>query len=133
MEPILASIQQVTKELHEIRAHLGECTSATTNGETLLHDAASLDVLSGFKNAVDELRRFLWFYIDELAKRKNEESDMLMYTYRVRRAAEILRSLQEDSARFAAVPSISNATFLEQITSVVEGYVATPKPEGAEG
>lgn len=131
MDSTLSRIRSVTSELQQIQTHLTEnsLADAAHAAYALLQDPASLEVLSGFKTAVDELRRFLWFYIDEMAKQKREESDMLLYSYRVKRAAEILRSLHEDASRFDERPRSAQATFLEQITAVVEGYV---KPEKAE-
>ena len=93
----------------------------------LARAVASLDILSGFKAAVDELRRFLWFYIDELAKRAGTDPDLMIQGYRLRRATEMLRVLS-DEPMIAACPTLQDTqSFLEQVITVVEDRLTKVK------
>jgi hypothetical protein len=128
MENTLARIRAITRELNEIQTELYRKTLASHPEAThaFLEDPNSLDILSGFKAAVDELRRFLWFYIDELANRKGADADLLIEGYRIQRATEILRVLCQEPVTTHENSLRGVRTFLEQVTAVVEGKVHVP-------
>ena len=131
MDETLTRIRAATQQLNDVQTELYRRALAPNPEAThaFLDEPSSLDVLSGFKAAVDELRRFLWFYIDELAKRAGTDPDLMIQGYRIRRATEMLRVLSAEPM-IAACPTLEETqSFLEQVISVVEGRLT--KGEGA--
>ena len=129
MDQTLSRIRAATQQLNDVQTELYRRALAPNPEAThaFLDEPSSLDVLSEFKAAVDELRRFLWFYIDELAKRAGTDPDLMIQGYRLRRATEMLRVLS-DEPMIAACPTLQDTqSFLEQVITVVEDRLTKVK------
>jgi len=125
MDNILIKIQRVTEELNEVQSELYRRALTPEPGPAheFMNDPSGLEVLSRFKAAVDELRRFLWYYLDELASRQGADADLLIHGYRIRRATEMLRVLCHEPIAAESASLHDAQTFLELVTAVVEGKV----------
>src|SRR5438270_13847502 len=126
MDQTLSRIRAATQQLNDVQTELYRRALAPNPEDThaFLDEPTSLDVLSGFKAAVDELRRFLWFYIDELAKRVGADPDLMMQGYRIRRATEMLRVLSDEPMIAECTSLQDTQSFLEQVVTVVETRLA---------
>src|SRR5438067_12853412 len=95
MDQTLSRIRAATQQLNDVQTELYRRALAPNPEAThaFLDEPSSLDVLGEFKAAVDELRRFPWLYIDELAKRAGTDRDLMIQGYRLRRATGTLRVL----------------------------------------
>ena len=91
MNRALARVQRLSEELQDIQTELFE-TGASSEAHTpaFLDDPACLDVLSTFKSRVDDLRRLLFFFVNNLTMEIGVDQNQAIHAYRLRRAAELL-------------------------------------------
>jgi hypothetical protein len=91
MNRALARVQRVTEELADIQAELFE-TGVTKDptSPAFIDDPACLDVLSAFKARVDDLRRLLFFFVNNLTMEVGTDQNQAIHAYRLRRATELL-------------------------------------------
>ena len=91
MNHALSRVQKVTEELKDIQAELFESGNSTTGkSPAFIDDPACLEVLSAFKATVDDLRRLLFFYVNNLTIQMGGDPHRAIHSYRLRRAAELL-------------------------------------------
>lgn len=91
MNRTLARVQHVTEELNDIQAELFETdVSREAQSPAFLDDPACLDVLTAFKARVDDLRRLLFFFVNNLTLEAAHDQNKTIHAYRLRRAAELL-------------------------------------------
>ncbi len=91
MNRTLARVQRVTNELQEIQTELFESgLSKEGTSPAFLDDPACLEVLGGFKARVDDLRRLLFFFVNNLTTEIALDQDKFVHAYQLRRAAELL-------------------------------------------
>jgi hypothetical protein len=89
MNHALSRVQKVTEELKDIQKELFESGESGQSPE-FIDDPACLEVLSAFKATVDDLRRLLFFYVNNLAIQLGGDPQRALHSYRLRRAAELL-------------------------------------------
>jgi hypothetical protein len=91
MNHALERVRKITEELKDIQAELFESgASGEAQSPEFLDDAACMEVLSAFKATVDDLRRLLFFYVNNLTLQMGVDPTKTMHSYRLRRAAELL-------------------------------------------
>lgn len=91
MNRALARVQRITAELQDIQAELFETgASSEAHSPAFLDDPECLDVLSNFKARVDDLRRLLFFFVNNLTMEIGVDQHHAIHAYRLRRAAELL-------------------------------------------
>ena len=76
---LLHRIQNVTTEIHSIQAEMhGEITEPARSNKlaTLFEDSNAVQVLNDFKAELDQLRRILWFYIEQASAKSTGVSDI---------------------------------------------------------
>ena len=68
---VLGRIQAITRELEAIQNEMhSQLTEPAGNKKgRFFEDSAAVQVLSSFKAELDQLRRILWFYIEEAAQK----------------------------------------------------------------
>jgi hypothetical protein len=123
MNAPLKRIQRATEELNQLQAELGRRVmdfEKYTDQTTFLEEPGSLELLSALKATVDEMRRFLWFYIDRMAKQTGADANLAIQSYRIRRATEMLRTLTDQSSATRLQNLPGGQSFLEQVTAMVE-------------
>jgi len=94
VDQTLIRIRQITEELYLVRDELNK-RAAIQPGElsSALFNSDASNELVAFKAAVDELRQFLWHYLNDfLGKPENAIGDQLR-EYQMRRAAQLLLAL----------------------------------------
>lgn len=94
MDSTLTRIRQITEELYLIRDELNR-RAATQPAElsSALFDSDASNELVAFKAAVDELRQFLWHYLNEFLGKPEKALGDRMREYQMRRAAQLLLAL----------------------------------------
>ena len=91
MNRALARVQRVTEELEDIQVELFETgVRKEGNSPPFIDDPACLDVLSAFKARVDDLRRLLFFFVNNLTMEVGDGQNQTIHAYRLRRATELL-------------------------------------------
>ena len=96
-------IQRVTDDIREIEQELEEAARAgcSSRHADIFDEQETVALLGGFKIALDNLRRFLWAYIDTVAINRDGMTEALQ-SARLRRVAELLRVLRESETNEAA-------------------------------
>jgi len=94
MDQTLTRIRQITEELYLVRDDLNKrAASHPAELSSALFDSNASNELVAFKAAVDELRQFLWHYLNDfLGNPENAIGDKLR-EYQMRRAAQLLLAL----------------------------------------
>jgi hypothetical protein len=111
MDPVLARIQRVTEELNALEIDLQKIGVAP--GETavpLLDEQASLKLVSDLKVAVDNVRHFLWAYIEKVADGNRMLLGEALHSARLNRVSAMLRVLNqsEQEGRFGSPRSVTD-------------------------
>jgi len=126
---LLHRIKDITSEIHsvqeEMHAELTESNKAHQPPK-LFEDRAAVGVLNDFKAELDQLRRILWFYIEEAAGNRAIQPDEKHLDDRLQRVNELLRTLAAPRpsnpapAESQIQPSIS---FFERLDVVIDTYM----------
>jgi hypothetical protein len=96
MDHVLARIQRVTEELNALEQDLNKLGSSAGNGPVpLLDEQASLKLVSDLKVAVDNVRSFLWAYIEKVADGNRMMLGQALHSARLDRVSAMLRVLNE--------------------------------------
>jgi hypothetical protein len=115
MDPIMARIKRVTQELQSIENDLQrlprDANAAARLG--IIDETESVALLGAFKVAVDNMRRFLWAYI-EATSGSNVSMNEALQTARLVRVTELLRVLHENEP-----PSVGGARGISDIVDSV--------------
>ncbi len=119
---IAERIQRVTEDLRTIQAELsGLSTEAHLLEEKhlLVEKLLRPDMLADLKTAVDNLRRFLWDYLDLAAGESGKKgADYALQSYRLQRVTEMLRSLEHRTAHEGFEPLPEQYSFFEEIQHI---------------
>jgi hypothetical protein len=92
MDKTFCRIRQATEELYVARDELNRRAARDDSGlPAALMDDESTDALIAFKVAVDEVRQFLWHYLNEIVS-QSAVGDRLRED-QMRRAAQVLLAL----------------------------------------
>jgi hypothetical protein len=94
MDAIFSRIRQITEELYVVRDDLNKRAARDERGfpEALVEDEAA-DALIAFKAAVDEIRQFLWQYLNDVVSHSGIAVGDRLREYQMRRAAQLLLAL----------------------------------------
>ncbi|HSE48674.1 MAG TPA: hypothetical protein VLA96_05650 [Terriglobales bacterium] len=115
MDPIMTRIKRVTEELHSIERDLQRLSQDTNAAQHIgiIDESESVALLGSFKVAVDNMRRFLWAYI-EATSGSNVSMNEALQTARLVRVTELLRVLHENEG-----PTTGGARGISDIVDAV--------------
>jgi hypothetical protein len=119
-------IQAITRELESIQ---GEITGpAAGQPGSFFEDAEAVQALNSLKAELDQLRRILWFYLEETQKKPASATDVRP-SHRLEQVTPAQRKLafQSSALSGAAEP----AWFFDRLDLVIESYMQK-KPAAAE-
>ena len=128
---LLHQIENITSEIHAIQEEMHGQLTESTAGNTLpkfFEDGAAVQVLNDFKAELDQLRRILWFYIEEATGRA-VGTDPDQQDNRLQRVNELLRTLAPKlSAESPADENQRSISFFERLDVVIDTYMQEKKP-----
>lgn len=128
---VLHRIRNITGELEaiqtEMHSELTETASDNRLGK-LFEDTNAAQVLNDFKAELDQLRRVLWFYIEEAARKTVAGMDQEQQAKRLQRVNELLRALSPQPSTTAAAADKPSASFFERLDVVIDTYMQEKKP-----
>jgi hypothetical protein len=102
MDPVLDRIQRVTAELNALEQDLQKVGSAPGSGPMpFLDEQASIKLVSDLKVAVDNVRTFLWAYIEKVADGNRMMLGEALHSARLDRVSAMLRVLNETESHAA--------------------------------
>ena len=128
---VLDRIQSITRELEAIQAEMhSQLTEPAVNKQSrFFEDSAAVQVLSNFKAELDQMRRILWFYIEEATQKPPAGMDPEQ-ARRLERVTGLLRAL---SPHPNATPAgEQSGSFSERLNLVIDNYMEEKKPATAE-
>jgi hypothetical protein len=131
-DAVLKRIQTITRELGilqtEMHGELAEPARDKANG--FFEDGMAMEALNLFKAELDQLRRILWFYIEEAARKPRATTDQEQQSRRLERVTDLLRAISPQSSD----PSnaVESGSFFERLNCVIDTYMQEKKPAAAE-
>lgn len=129
---LLHQIKNTTQEIHAIQKEMhGRLTESNTGNQLpkFFEDEAAVQVLNDFKAELDQLRRILWFYIEEATGSLAARTDAGQGDARLQRVNELLRTLAPKvPAASAADESNRSISFFERLDVVIDTYMQEKKP-----
>lgn len=132
MNDIVPLIRRMTEDLRALQNAMQDAKDQQPYGlhEHLLEQIISTQLAEEFKGALDQMRHFLWRYIEDFATRhRNGGFDGGMARNRLQLVSEMLRNL---SQRAAPVSSTLPETmsFFERVDSMVSERLQRGRQEG---
>ena len=99
MDSALAHIRNLTDELHVVQRELEEAAKVDPSNLHLglLDEDETVALLADFKVTVDNMRRFLWAYLEAISIHDKSMTEALQ-TARLMRVTELLRVLNDTEA-----------------------------------
>ncbi|HET9366302.1 MAG TPA: hypothetical protein VFP71_14955 [Candidatus Angelobacter sp.] len=130
-DSILKKIQAITRELgvlqSEIHAELAD--PSQDKSSTFFEDGAAVETLNLFKAELDQLRRILWFYIEEAARKPRAGTDHEQQSRKLERVTDLLHAISP--AGSPAGNAAESGSFFERLNCVIETYM-DKKPVAGE-
>src|ERR1044071_5563656 len=122
----LHQIKNTTHEIHAIQKEMHGKLAESNTGNRLpkfFEDEAAVQVLNDFKAEVDQLRRILWFYIEEATGNLAATADPDQHDKRLQRVNELLRTLTPKSPSGATEGENKRSiSFFERLDVVIDTY-----------
>jgi uncharacterized membrane protein YccC len=128
---VLHRMQNITSELEAIQAEMhSELTGSASENRLarIFEDATAVQVLNDFKAEMDQLRRILWFYIEEAGGKPAPATDQEQQAKRLQRVNELLRALAPPASPTAAAEAKPSVSFFERLDVVIDTYMQEKKP-----
>jgi vacuolar-type H+-ATPase subunit I/STV1 len=130
---LIQRIKSITSEIHSIQAEMHGQLDEPASGSRLARffdDENAVQTLNDFKAELDQLRRILWFYIEQATAQPAAAMNKEQQDKRLQRVNELLRALAPSPAAPASAeqtiqPSIS---FFERLDVVIDTYMQEKKP-----
>ena len=127
---VLHRIKDITAELESLQAAmhgaLNEPGEAYKN--PFYEDADAVRVLNHFKAELDQLRRILWFYIEEATGKSGPDLDQEEKNRRLQRVTELLGALAPKPAVSLQAPSQEPGSFFERLNKVIDVHMGDKTP-----
>ena len=121
LDEITERIARVTDELRIIQTQLDTAARNATEQQAVVDKLIAGDLLNDLKSAVDNMRHFLWAYIEATAEGPEELKNAIQ-GYRMQRVTEMLRLLRaSETEELKAVPFAHS--FFEEINSIAHATV----------
>ena len=129
---LLHQIKNTTHEIHTIQREMhGKLAEPNTTNRLpkLFEDEAALQVLNDFKAELDQLRRILWFYIEQATGTLTAGADTDQHDKRLQRVNELLRTLTPKAPDEAAGEQNQRSiSFFERLDVVIDTFMQEKKP-----
>ena len=132
-DQITQRIQHITKEIKTLQESLDQIRTSERLEEEkhrLVGECLSPEMIVDLKSSVDNLRLFLWDYLEASARHPSGlTSDYALQAYRMRRATEMLEMLNRSTLR-SGEPLPEVCSFFERIQNVA--HMAMQKYENSQ-
>jgi len=131
---LLHQIKNTTHAIHTIQKGMhGKLAEPNTANRLpkIFEDEAALQVLNDFKAELDQLRRILWFYIEQATGNFAAGADPNQHDERLQRVNELLRTLANAPAEAAGEQNQRSISFFERLDVVIDTYMQEKKPVAA--
>jgi hypothetical protein len=130
-------MKRVTDDLRVIQEELQRLASESGDHEQhskIVDQLLDMEMISEFKLAVDNVRQYLWAYIELTTQRSGGNVDYTLQSFRLQRITEMLKVLREHGDELPNLPEAR--TFFEEITKItnttVDSYYAQAAGAGSD-
>jgi hypothetical protein len=128
---VLHLMKGITAELESLQAVMhGYLTNA--EGEykkgLFFEDADAMQVLNNFKAELDQLRRILWFYVEETTVNPDLDLDQEQKNRRLQRITELLGALAPQPVVSAQGTGHDSGSFFERLNHVIDVHMRDKTP-----
>ena len=129
---VLERIRTITRELEAIQTEMHtQLTLPAPQGRSrFFADGTAVQVLTQFKAELDQLRRVLWFYIQEAAQQAPAVIDQDQ-ARRLERVTGLLSALSPQPSLTMQAGGQSGS-FFERLDMVIDNYMQEKRPVAAE-
>jgi vacuolar-type H+-ATPase subunit I/STV1 len=125
-------IKNITAEIHSIQAEMHNELNEPANENKLakfFEDENAVQSLNDFKAELDQLRRILWFYIEQASAQPSAGMNKEQQDTRLQRVNELLRTLAPAAKSTIAGETIQpSVSFFERLDVVIDTYMQEKKP-----
>jgi hypothetical protein len=125
-------IKNITGEIHSIQAEMhGELNEPASENKLarFFEDENAVQLLNDFKAELDQLRRILWFYIEQASAQPSTSTSNEQQDTRLQRVNELLRTLPTAAKTTVAGERIQpSVSFFERLDVVIDTYMQEKKP-----
>jgi hypothetical protein len=133
LSDITARIRRVTEDLQVLHRYLDAAARDATERTEVVDEVLDGGLMNDLKAAVDNVRHFLWSYIEATTQDPADLRSALQ-GYRMQRVTEMLRVLRENDSELGRSPLAHS--FFEEINSIADRAIerynpADAKPKGA--
>jgi hypothetical protein len=111
MEDLAALIQRIRQDLLEIQEKLNWAAVQNAAQPERRH-VVSYDLVRDFKNTIDDMRHFLWAYMEGVT-----HGELATQTFRMQRATEMLRTLRSGMGS-TQLAEAETHSFLEALNGI---------------
>jgi hypothetical protein len=129
-DSVLERIRTITRELEALQGEMQrQFTEPAGMKNRFFEDSTAVEALSRFKTELDQLRRILWFYIEEAAQQTAPAGMDQEQSRRLERVTGLLSALSPQ-------PDVTGMTeqsgsFFERLNLVIDNYMQEKKPAAA--
>src|SRR5258708_4398216 len=124
MRDITAGLETLQAEMH----HYFSETEGEYKKSTFFEDATAVQVLNHFKAELDQLRRILWFYVEETTGGPGPNVDQEQKTRRLQRITELLGALAPKPVASSEAPVQESGSFFERLNQVINAHMRSNTP-----
>jgi vacuolar-type H+-ATPase subunit I/STV1 len=125
-------IKNITGEIHSIQAEMhGQLNEPTSENKLarFFEDENAVQSLNDFKAELDQLRRILWFYLEQASVQPSAAMSNEQHDTRLQRVNELLRTLAPATKSVIAGEAIQpSVSFFERLDVVIDTYMQEKKP-----
>ena len=126
-------IKNITGEIHSIQAEMhGQLNEPASENKLarFFEDENAVQALNDFKAELDQLRRILWFYIEQASAQPAAAMNKEQQDKRLQRVNELLRALapRQQAPAIAGETIQPSVSFFERLDVVIDTYMQEKKP-----
>ncbi len=124
-------IKNITGEIHSIQAEMhGQLNEPASENKfaKFFEDENAVQSLNDFKAELDQLRRILWFYIEQASAQPSAAMNNEQQETRVQRVNELLRTLAPAKSNITGETIQPSVSFFERLDVVMDTYMQGKKP-----
>ena len=125
-------IKSITGEIHSIQAEMhGELNEPASENQLarFFEDENAVQSLNDFKVELDQLRRILWFYLEQASAQPSATINNEPHDTRLQRVNELLRALAPAAkSTIPGEPIQPSVSFFERLDVVIDTYMQEKKP-----
>src|SRR6266704_3072806 len=127
---VLHRMKNITGELESLQAEMHGALNEPGDvyKNPFFQDAEAVRILNHFKAELDQLRRILWFYIEEATGKSAPELDQEQNNRRLQRVTELLGALAPKPAASLQAPAQEPGSFFERLNKVIDVHMGDKTP-----